>query len=127
MLEFDAGVIGRELPIGFGVMGIAVSLPCGHLADEDLLVGDAASKTLRRAINLNCSQKQISEDDHQLYRLAALLHDIGHYPFSHAMEHVIHDHYSATLLKGSQAGADADGEAPGAGTLPADHRVRFRT
>src|ERR1700730_19276928 len=29
MLEFDAGVIGCELPVGFGVMGIAVSLPSG--------------------------------------------------------------------------------------------------
>src|SRR3974390_1003068 len=48
MLEFDAGVIGRELPIGFGVMGIAVSLPCGDLTVEELFVGDAAGKTLRR-------------------------------------------------------------------------------
>jgi hypothetical protein len=48
MLKFDAGVIGRELPVGFGVMGIAISLPCGDLVDEDLLVGDAAVETLRR-------------------------------------------------------------------------------
>ena len=46
MLEFDAGVIGREMPVGFGVMGIAVSLPCGDLVDEDMLVGDAAVETL---------------------------------------------------------------------------------
>jgi hypothetical protein len=38
MLEFDSGVIGRELPVGFGVMGIAISLPCGDLVDKDLLV-----------------------------------------------------------------------------------------
>lgn len=48
MLEFDAGVIGRELPACFGVMGIAVRLPCGTLVDDDLLVGDAAVKALRR-------------------------------------------------------------------------------
>jgi hypothetical protein len=47
MLEFDAGGIGCELPVGFGVMGIAVSLPCGDLVDEDLLVGDVAAETLR--------------------------------------------------------------------------------
>src|ERR1700746_484223 len=47
MLEVDAGVFGRELPVGFGVMGIAASLPCGDLVDEDLLVGDAAVETLR--------------------------------------------------------------------------------
>src|SRR5580658_11229082 len=48
MLEFDAGVIGRELPVGFGVMGIAVSLPSGDLVDEDLLVRNAAVEALRR-------------------------------------------------------------------------------
>src|ERR1700730_19288584 len=48
MLEFDAGVVGRELPVGFGVMGIAISFPCGDLVDEDFLIGDAAVETLRR-------------------------------------------------------------------------------
>ena len=48
MLEFDAGGIGRELPVGFGVMDIAISLPGGDLVDEDLLVRDAAVETLRR-------------------------------------------------------------------------------
>ena len=43
-----AGVIGRELPVGFGVMGIAISLPSGDLVDDDLLVGNAAVETLRR-------------------------------------------------------------------------------
>ncbi len=67
-----------------------------------------------RAINFNCPQRQLTEDDQQLYRLAALLHDLGHYPFSHAMEHVIEDHYKAALLKnkGDQEVADIDdGEA----------------
>jgi hypothetical protein len=39
MLEFDAGVIGRELPVGFGVMGVAVSLPSGDLVDTEWLGG----------------------------------------------------------------------------------------
>jgi HD superfamily phosphohydrolase len=47
---------------------------------------------MMRAINLN-STRQFTDDDIQIYRLAGLLHDIGHYPFSHAMEHVIADHY----------------------------------
>ncbi|MDL1867758.1 HD domain-containing protein [Betaproteobacteria bacterium PRO4] len=49
-----------------------------------------------RAINLNCPHKQLPENDHQLYRLAALLHDLGHYPFSHAMEHVVEEYYKRT-------------------------------
>jgi len=36
---------------------------------------------------------KIKRNDLQLYRLAALLHDIGHYPFSHAMEQVVKDYY----------------------------------
>src|SRR5581483_6168447 len=47
--------------------------------------------------------ERITEDDVQLYRLAALLHDVGHYPFSHTLEHAIKDHYSNTLF------ADAEG------------------
>lgn len=41
----------------------------------------------------------IPADEQLKYRLAALLHDIGHYPYSHAMEKAIEDFYSATYLK----------------------------
>src|SRR6202051_3459939 len=34
VLEFDTGIGGRELPIGLGVVGIAVVLPCGDFPDE---------------------------------------------------------------------------------------------
>jgi addiction module HigA family antidote len=44
--ELNAGVRGCEMPIGFGVMGVAISLPCGDFAGQDLLVGDAAIQTL---------------------------------------------------------------------------------
>src|SRR5260370_30440452 len=47
-LQLDAGVGGFELPVGLGVVLIAVVLPCGDFVGEDLLVGDAAIQTLRR-------------------------------------------------------------------------------
>jgi HD superfamily phosphohydrolase len=52
---------------------------------------------MMQAIQLN-SNRQFDEEERQLYRLAALLHDLGHYPFSHAMEHVVQDHYQERAL-----------------------------
>jgi HD superfamily phosphohydrolase len=40
-------------------------------------------------------QVRLDAGEEQLYRLAALLHDVGHYPFSHATEHAVADHYLA--------------------------------
>jgi len=45
------------------------------------------------ALRRNGDNFEISEDDFQLYRVAALLHDIGHYPFSHAMEEALASYY----------------------------------
>jgi hypothetical protein len=42
MLKFDASIFGGELPVGLGVVGIAVVLPGGNFVDEDLFVGNAA-------------------------------------------------------------------------------------
>ena len=36
------------MPVGFGVVLVAVVLPCGDFVGEDLLVGDAAVQTLGR-------------------------------------------------------------------------------
>jgi len=49
----------------------------------------------------NNFDSSINNDDIKLYRLAALLHDIGHYPFSHVIEDVIRDYYSDAMLKKS--------------------------
>ena len=35
----------------------------------------------------------VTKRDTIRYRLAALLHDVGHYPFSHAMEEAVKDYY----------------------------------
>jgi uncharacterized protein len=40
----------------------------------------------------------LNDDQVQLYRLAALLHDVGHYPFSHVMEQAVADHYKALVF-----------------------------
>ena len=48
MLESDAGIFGGELPVGFGVVGIAVVLPGGDFVDECLFVGNAAIEALGR-------------------------------------------------------------------------------
>jgi hypothetical protein len=48
VVEFDASVWGCEVPIGLGVIGIAVLLPGGDFLDEDLFVGNAAIEALGR-------------------------------------------------------------------------------
>lgn len=51
-----------------------------------------------RLLNQLKEPLNLSEEDIQLYRFAGLLHDIGHYPFSHIMEDAIKDHYSCSRL-----------------------------
>ena len=46
MLEFDAGIVRGELPIGLGVMFIALGTPSGDFIDESLLVGNSTVETL---------------------------------------------------------------------------------
>ena len=48
MLKFEARIFGGELPIGLGVIGIAVVLPRGDFLDEGLFVGNAAIEALGR-------------------------------------------------------------------------------
>ena len=48
MLKFDAGIFRGELPIGLGVVGIAVVLPGGDFVYEGLFIGNAASEALGR-------------------------------------------------------------------------------
>jgi hypothetical protein len=45
-LESDAGVVSRELPIGLGVMFVAMVPPGSDLSFDDLLIGNAAVQAL---------------------------------------------------------------------------------
>jgi HD superfamily phosphohydrolase len=75
-----------------------------------------------KAINLNClAGQRRNEDELQKYRLAALLHDVGHYPFSHAMEHVVQDHYKGLAYLQQPAANTA--MAQGAEAQPAESAV----
>lgn len=62
---------------------------------------------------------EVSEGDIALYRVAALLHDIGHFPFSHTTEHALKNFYSEKLLKKP---GEADPAAAGEGEY-ASHEV----
>ena len=46
MLKFNASIVGCELPIGFGVVGVALSFPCCDLGFQSMFVGDTAIETL---------------------------------------------------------------------------------
>ena len=48
MLEFDTCGGCGEVPVGLGVVGIAVVLPGGDFVDEGLFVRDAAVEALGR-------------------------------------------------------------------------------
>ena len=47
MLKFDASIFGGELPVGLGVVGIAVVLPVGLVCWE---YGDRGTETLGRRV-----------------------------------------------------------------------------
>jgi HD superfamily phosphohydrolase len=76
---------------------------------------------LLQAIKRN-GEINISPEVEQEYRLVALLHDVGHYPFSHATEHVIENFYAAGLLNNGGGSSPAHNVIPDQnekGSIPA--------
>lgn len=82
-----------------GVMDLATRLYDGIVKKN--------SHILKETIGLDCGEL---DRDRELIRLAALLHDIGHTPFSHVGESLMptnpktskpykHEHYSAAIIK----------------------------
>lgn len=49
--------------------------------------------------NGDAEAKRVADKYRDDLRLGALLHDLGHYPFSHATEHVVKNFYSKKLLQ----------------------------
>lgn len=63
--------------------------------EHSLGVLEVAGRILAR---IHRSFRNISDHEMQEFRLAALLHDIGHYPFSHAMDDAINEVGSLSML-----------------------------
>jgi HD superfamily phosphohydrolase len=53
----------------------------------------------------------LSEEKRQLFRLAGLLHDLGHYPYSHITEHAAREAYTRKFVL-KQHGAEDSAESP---------------
>src|SRR5581483_10129364 len=79
----------------------------------------ACHVTQRTIAALRKTGARISDEDVRLYRLAGLLHDVGHYPFSHAMEDAIKDHFAKQLF--AAPGGPPAGATTGGGSKYLDH------
>lgn len=56
-------------------------------------------RLMSRVIDLFVEKGYFSNDQRRKLRIAALLHDVGHYPYSHLMEYVDQDQLRPTLLR----------------------------
>jgi uncharacterized protein len=74
---------------------------------------------------LRSAGEQISLEEHQRYRLAGLLHDVGHYPLSHALEKPVidflRDRNAEEALFASVEGEESTPAPPGPVDQELDH------
>jgi len=59
---------------------------------------------MSRAIDLMVRRDKFTDAERRLLRIAALLHDIGHYPYSHLVEKLDRDPYRKALLGSNRRG-----------------------
>lgn len=59
-------------------------------------------RLMSRIIDLLVERGRFNEDDKRKMRVAALLHDIGHYPYSHLMEFIDKDKHRPKFLRPAQ-------------------------
>lgn len=67
-------------------------------------------RLMSRVIDLFVAREKFGDEDRRKLRIAALLHDIGHYPYSHLMEFVDRDELRPKLLRDSDTGDTASGK-----------------
>jgi HD superfamily phosphohydrolase len=60
-----------------------------------------------RIIDLLVDKGKFTDDDRRIMRIAALVHDIGHYPYSHLMEFVDRDRHRASYMHKTIFGFEA--------------------
>lgn len=73
----------------------------GHMLGAMHLAGLAFDSLKRNSIKLN-ETLDVDDSDRQSLRIAALLHDVGHSPFSHSLENLLnakHEKYSTALVE----------------------------
>ena len=108
----------KQLSFGYFVYHGAEHSRFGHSLGVMHLVDRSISKIIQTNKKYGSNIK-IDDDDIKLARLAALLHDVGHYPFSHALDkaNIIeenHEKYSQVLVKDHFSGIiETSGIEPG--------------
>ena len=91
----------KQLSLGHYVYHGAEHSRFGHMLGAAHIAG-CAFDSLKSNTDALSENFQADEIDRKTLRMAALLHDIGHTPFSHALEKVLgpeHEKYSQTLVK----------------------------
>ena len=91
----------KQLSLGYYVYHGAEHSRFGHTIGAMHLAGLAFDAMKKNTIELGESF-EANDLDRQTLRIAALLHDVGHAPFSHSLENVLHakhEDYSKALAK----------------------------